>query len=89
VTIDLDGTTLSARSFDCHERHRNEDDWLVAWRQADSFHAACGPRNLTEALRLFLEWASVDRSPRALRPRVGALSPTPALDVNLRARRAR
>ena len=45
------------RPFDRLETHRTEDDWVVCWLEEASFHAACGPLNLEEALGIFLDWA--------------------------------
>jgi hypothetical protein len=58
LKIDLAATDLVDRPLKRHEQHRADDDWVAAWREALSFHAACGPRNLTEALDLFLDWAT-------------------------------
>ncbi|MFJ6632606.1 Imm53 family immunity protein [Streptomyces sp. NPDC091376] len=39
---------------------RDEHDWVTAWTSEQTFHVACGPGNLTEALSLFRIWASED-----------------------------
>jgi immunity protein 53 of polymorphic toxin system len=57
--IDLVGTPLADASFDRHEIHRSDDDWVACWVVEDAFHAACGPRNLEEALQVFVDWADV------------------------------
>ncbi|MFF8599988.1 Imm53 family immunity protein [Streptomyces sp. NPDC015232] len=36
------------------------DDWLMAWTPDRTFHLACGPGHLTEALELFRAWVSGD-----------------------------
>jgi hypothetical protein len=58
VEINLDGTGLVGRTFDRVEVDRSDDDWIRAWGEGDRWHAACGPLDLEEALRLFLTWAS-------------------------------
>jgi hypothetical protein len=57
VRLDLQETSHSGRSFDRVERHRTDHDWLVCWVENDVFQMACGPRNLQEALELFMAWA--------------------------------
>jgi len=57
VDIPLSDTSLQSRSFERVEINRTKDDWIHAWVQDDSWHGACGPLNLTEALALFLSWA--------------------------------
>ena len=57
LRVDLTGTPLAGRSFGRLENHRGEHDWLVCWIEQHQFHAACGPRNLDEAIETFLEWA--------------------------------
>ncbi len=56
VRIDLHGTACADRTFERHEIHRDESDWLVCWVEDERFHAACGARNLAEALGVFLDW---------------------------------
>jgi hypothetical protein len=57
VRVDLLDTPLADRAFDKVEIHRSEDDWLVCKVENGRFEAACGPRNLTEALIAFLDWS--------------------------------
>jgi hypothetical protein len=56
VKIDLSG--ISPASYERRETHRGEDDWCVTWIENDTFHAACGPTNLGEALHDFRVWAT-------------------------------
>lgn len=59
VTIHLADTELHDRPFETFEsNYGHEADWLRCWRDADKFEAACGPRRLTEAIRVFLDWAA-------------------------------
>ena len=57
LEIDLRGTALAEREFEDAELHRSEQDWWVCWLEQERFRAACGPRNLEEALQRFLDWA--------------------------------
>ena len=56
VRIDLRYSTITRRDFARLETYRTEHDWVVAWVDEDSYHAACGPLNLGEALFLFRVW---------------------------------
>ncbi|MCW8100445.1 immunity 53 family protein [Streptomyces tauricus] len=58
VSIDLEGTGLEGRDFPRRDIDRAPQDWVRAWTAEKTFHAACGPVNLTEALTLFRTWAS-------------------------------
>jgi len=57
IRIPLSGTNLQARPFGRLEVERSDDDWVRAWLEDDSWCAAAGPLNLTEALNAFLAWA--------------------------------
>ncbi|MGW5969527.1 Imm53 family immunity protein [Streptomyces sp. NPDC055186] len=58
VSIDLAETDLEEREYPHQETNRTTQDWLWAWTAEKTFHAACGPGNLTEALTLFRTWAA-------------------------------
>lgn len=62
LQIDLDGTTQQFVPFDRVEEHRAEHDWYVAWVDGSSFHAACGPLNLGEAIHVFRTWCRTERA---------------------------
>ncbi|MFE7031255.1 Imm53 family immunity protein [Streptomyces sp. NPDC057621] len=38
--------------------NRSPQDWVCAWTAEPTFHAACGPANLTEVLTLFRTWVT-------------------------------
>lgn len=57
VKIDLPDHGAPA-SYERRETHRSEDDWCVTWTEEGTFHAACGPTNLAEALHNFRVWAA-------------------------------
>jgi predicted house-cleaning NTP pyrophosphatase (Maf/HAM1 superfamily) len=35
---------------------RADADWIQAWVEENTWHAACGPLNLDEALGIFIAW---------------------------------
>jgi Immunity protein 53 len=35
---------------------RTDEDWIHCWVAENRFEIACGPRNLSEAVQLFVEW---------------------------------
>ncbi|MFF4649688.1 immunity 53 family protein [Streptomyces sp. NPDC001380] len=57
VSVGLRGTPLEGRAHLRREIDRSDGDRVEAWSARGAFHAACGPRNLTEALTLFRTWA--------------------------------
>jgi hypothetical protein len=58
LKVNLAETNLAQRPFDRLEVERTEHDWMHCWVEDETFHAACGPRNLTEVLRVFRAWAT-------------------------------
>ncbi|MGW5284370.1 immunity 53 family protein [Streptomyces collinus] len=60
VKINLEETALADREHPRHQVTRGEHDWVMAWTSEQTFHVACGPGNLAEALSLFRIWASED-----------------------------
>ena len=57
VTVSLQGTALEEVPFERVESNRSEHDWVRCWVDEQQFEAACGPRNLQEALEIFRKWA--------------------------------
>ena len=55
--INLIDTNLNGKAFERIDRERSEHDWIVCWREDDTFHCACGPENLEEALQVFVDWS--------------------------------
>lgn len=51
------GTSLERRTLDRQQVRRSDDDWLDYWVDGGKFHAACGARNLADALAAFVSWA--------------------------------
>jgi hypothetical protein len=58
VKIDLPDCSPASTTYQRRVTHRSEDDWCMTWIEEDSFHAACGPTNLGEALHDFRVWAA-------------------------------
>jgi hypothetical protein len=66
VEVDLTGTDLEHAPFEDFVVERLNDDWIYA-RAVDTgetvvrrrFEAFCGPKSLTEALDIFLDWAEL------------------------------
>uniref|UniRef100_A0AAU3IBR9 Immunity 53 family protein n=1 Tax=Streptomyces sp. NBC_01393 TaxID=2903851 RepID=A0AAU3IBR9_9ACTN len=58
ISIDLEETDLEERDYPRQEINRATQDRVCAWIAEKTFHAACGPGNLTEALTLFRTWAT-------------------------------
>jgi hypothetical protein len=56
VKIDLAGTKAENRTLERVKLERTETDWLQYWVENRQFHAACGPRNLSETLNSFCDW---------------------------------
>jgi hypothetical protein len=57
LKIYLVDTELESRPFQRLEAERNENDWFQCWVKEGFFEAACGPQNLEEVLRIFIEWS--------------------------------
>ncbi|MFG2672166.1 immunity 53 family protein [Streptomyces sp. NPDC048445] len=62
IEIDLKETDLEEREYTLQEVGRSAQDWVRTWTVERTFHAACGPGNLTEALTLFRTWATTTAS---------------------------
>ncbi len=56
VKINIEDTVLAGLAYERSEIHRSEDDWCSTWVAELTFHAACGPTNLGEALHRFRAW---------------------------------
>ncbi len=54
--VNLNGTKNVKVSFKKIEIERSEYDWIQCWIENNIFKAACGPLNLEEVLKIFLEW---------------------------------
>jgi hypothetical protein len=65
LKIDLVDTALYAMPFAPIEHQLTDPiSWWRCWRDAGAFHAACGPKDLSDVVGIFLTWAR-DASPKA------------------------
>jgi hypothetical protein len=39
---------------------RTQDDWIIYWVEKREFQFACGPKNLSEAIDIFVGWFESD-----------------------------
>ena len=60
VTIDLNETDKQDVALARISIDRTADDWIRYWVADNRFQIACGPRNLSEAIQLFIEWFDAD-----------------------------
>lgn len=51
--VNMQGASLDGRKFDRVKVERSDNDWIQAWVEENTWHAACGPLNLDEALGIF------------------------------------
>ncbi|MFG2176444.1 hypothetical protein ACGFMO_34680 [Streptomyces niveus] len=65
--MDLEETDLEGRDYIRQEINRAPQDWVWAWTAEKTFHAACGPGNLTGASRCSAPGRPLSR-PRSARP---------------------
>src|SRR4051794_7188647 len=59
VKIDLKKSKLSGKNFEPISISNTELDWSRCWIENEVFRIACGPRNLDQALRVFMDWAHI------------------------------
>jgi hypothetical protein len=57
VRIALHDTPKESQTLERQRIQRqNENDWIQYWAEDKTFHIACGPLNLSEAVDLFVHW---------------------------------
>ena|ERR1700733_2982516 len=61
IFINLCDTNLENKKFDKIKDYRTEDDWVYCIVEDKIFKAACGPFNLSEALRIFRNWVEKEQ----------------------------
>ena len=61
ISINLESTELEFEEFNAVELERSENDWIHCRIEENKFRIACGPLNLSEALKIFREWAELHR----------------------------
>ena len=57
LSVNLEGTPLETRPFEPVQLERSDRDWLRCRVEGGRFSAWGGPRNLDEAVNVFLNWA--------------------------------
>ena len=60
VRIGLRGTKKQNGSLERVSIDRNESDWIQYWVEKGEFQVACGPKNLSEAIDIFVGWFDSD-----------------------------
>ena len=61
VFINLEETALEDEKFDVMKIERTKDDWVYCVVEESKFKATCGLCNLVEVLRIFRDWAEMNR----------------------------
>jgi hypothetical protein len=56
VTIDLIETEWENKNFDKIDKQINENNWIQCNVKDGKFIGAGGPKNLTDIIRIFIEW---------------------------------
>jgi hypothetical protein len=54
--INLQGTKKQGAMLEKVKLTRSQDDWILYWVEKQEFQFACGPRNLSEAIDIFVSW---------------------------------
>jgi Immunity protein 53 len=56
LQIDLEDTPADSRALNRTMIVRDETDWIHYWVEQKQFQARTGPRNLGEAIQIFVDW---------------------------------
>ena len=56
MKIGLRETPAENRVLERTRVERGENDWIEYWVADSHFQAACGPLNLSEAIKIFVDW---------------------------------
>lgn len=56
LQIDLHSTEKQDVTLDRVKIYRSETDWIFYRVEKKVFHIACGPKNFSEAVAIFLRW---------------------------------
>ena len=56
VHIDLQETRGQDAKLEMVRINRADNDWIQYWVEKVQFNIACGPKNLSEAVAIFLRW---------------------------------
>jgi hypothetical protein len=60
VHIGLHGTKKQDAALAKAALTRSQDDWISYWVEKEEFQVACGPKNLSEAIDIFVGWFESD-----------------------------
>ena len=60
VHIGLHGTKRQDAALAKAALIRSQDDWIFHRVEKEEFHVACGPKNLSEAIDIFVGWFESD-----------------------------
>lgn len=59
LSIDLADTELEDRAFaEVTDNYGHETAWMRCWKEEAKFQACCGPLRLSDAIRVFVDWAA-------------------------------
>ncbi len=58
VDFDLENTPLEGKAFNRIRIDRTDEDWVHCRVEANIFQGRGGPKNLTELLTIFRDWAT-------------------------------
>jgi hypothetical protein len=56
IKINLNETRVEDKTLQRVRIQRSEDDWIDYRAEKRTFHAGCGPLNLCETIRIFVDW---------------------------------
>ena len=56
IKVNLRETSLQGRTFERVNVENGDLGWWHCWLENDTFHGACGPRNLETVIAIFKEW---------------------------------
>lgn len=56
IDVDVTETVYENAAFDSLKIERSDTDWIHAFRENTTIKLRCGPENLEESLRIFLDW---------------------------------
>lgn len=56
IEINLNETRAEDRILQKVRMERTVEDWILYWVEKKTFHAACGPSNLSETIEIFVDW---------------------------------
>lgn len=56
IKIDLHQTAKQDVKLERIKIERTEENWIQYWTEKRQFHIACGAKNLSESIRIFVNW---------------------------------